>query len=546
MKRIILFVLGLALAFSASAQTWQDALLFSENNYSGSARGVGMGNALSAVGGDVGSLVFNPAGSAVAPYSQFVITPGFTFSVANVKASEGMSSSPLMGDPTQTAYGRMKLPNLGLILSMDTGRRSGLKRTSFGIVFNSTNNFTGRFNAVGPNDDNSYAASLASSADGYAESVLANENWYYSGDPSRMPAWVDMAGFRGGMFNAVNGMNGAYVALTEIMDADGNFRLAAPIYQRYGQQTYGSKHDAILNFALNFSDRFYIGANVGVSVLRYYMNEYWYEAPQDPDQFPTIKYSDGSSARFESLRMKHNYRLDGSGIYLKVGALWRPVAGLRLAAAVQTPTILNLTERYGYTAEVNLSGKYVGPASSPEDQWIYALRVPMRANAGLAYTFGNLGMVSVDYEYTNYASALFKSRTEDNEYGVGDFYNVNQDIRSCLTAAHQIRVGTEIKATEQLSLRAGYNLTTGAQLCYERLFKHSASVGFGVNWGGIFLDAALRARFIPKEYFIPYNYYYAPDASKYYYKEVDDGILTPEVVVKSTLFDALVTLGWRF
>ena len=64
MKKIITFALGATLAFSATAQTWQDALLFSENNYSGTARGVGMGNALTAIGGDTGSLVFNPAGSA--------------------------------------------------------------------------------------------------------------------------------------------------------------------------------------------------------------------------------------------------------------------------------------------------------------------------------------------------------------------------------------------------------------------------------------------------------------------------------------------------
>ena len=60
------------------------------------------------------------------------------------------------------------------------------------------------------------------------------------------------------------------------------------------------------------------------------------------------------------------------------------------------------------------------------------------------------------------------------------------------------------------------------------------------------VDAAVRARFVPNDYVIPYNYYYAPDASKFYNKVVDDAILTPEIMVKSTLVDALVTLGWRF
>ena len=160
------------------------------------------------------------------------------------------------------------MPNLGFIFNLDTGRRSGLKRMSFGFVVNATNNFTGRFNGSGVNDDNSYAASLATSADGFASNVLANEDWYYGGDPARMPAWVDMIGYRAGMFNGVTGRDGAYIALTEVMDSEGNFRLAAPVYQEYGQQTRGSKHDILLNYALNFSDKFYIGANLGVTVLR--------------------------------------------------------------------------------------------------------------------------------------------------------------------------------------------------------------------------------------------------------------------------------------
>lgn len=542
MKKVICFVLGATLAVAAGAQTWQDALLFSENNYSGTARGVGMGNALTAIGGDPGSLTFNPAGSAVASYSQFEITPGLTFSLANVGAADGMT---YMADPRKTFYGSAKLPNLGFILNMNTGRRSGLKRMSFGFVVNSTSNFTGRFNASGVNDDNSYAASLASSADGFASSVLDNEDWYYSGDPARMPAWVDMTGYRSGMFNSVAGRDGAYVALTEIIDAEGNFRLAAPVYQEYGQQTRGSKHDILLNYAMNFSDKFYIGANLGVTVLRYALAEYWSERPENLADFPMIQYSDGTSAQFESLRMKRNYRLEGNGIYFKIGALWRPVAGLRIGAAIQTPTLLNLRERYGYSGEVVLSGRYSGSASSPEDDWIYALRTPFRANAGLAYSVGSVAVISADYEFVNYASSAFRSRSSENEYAVGSFSYVNQDIRNLLGASHQLRLGTEVKVTPGVALRAGYNLITNGER-NATLLKHNVSVGVGFSFGSFFLDAAVRARFVPADYVIPYNYYYAPNPNQFYDKVVDDSILTPEVKVQSAMLDALVTVGWRF
>ncbi|MBQ2171612.1 MAG: hypothetical protein II454_00265 [Bacteroidales bacterium] len=556
MKRIITFVLGATLAFSAAAQTWQDALLFSENDYSGTARGVAMGNALTAIGGDAGSLIFNPAGSATASYSQITITPGITFSLSNTRPSADNMES-FHGQSINNTYARMKLPNVGFILNMETGRRSGLKRMSFGVVVNSTNNFTGRFKMAGVNGDNSYAASLASSADGFAEDVLANGDWYYSGDPSRMPAWVDMTGYRSGMFNGVTGRDGAYVALTEIIDDEGNFRLAAPVYQQYGQQSYGAKTDAIINFAMNFSDKFYVGANVGITALRYTLSEFWSEAPENVNDFPTIRYSDGTTAQFESLRMNRKYRMAGTGVYLKLGALWRPVAGLRVAAAVQTPTVLNLTERYGYSGEVRLGGKYGGDASSPEDEWIYALVSPFRANVGVAYTIGSRAVVSADYEFVNYGQARFRSRTSDFEYATGSFSNVNMDIKDLLGPTHQIRLGGEFIVSSLLSLRAGYNLTTGAQRNYldglrlstgDRLaqLKHSVSAGVGFSFGRAFVDVAVRARFVPNDYVIPYNYYYAPDPYQYYNKVVDDYILTPEVVVKSTLVDALVTVGWRF
>ena len=454
----------------------------------------------------------------------------------------------------------MKLPNAGFIINMNTGRRSGLKRMSFGFVVNSTNNFTGRFKTAGVNEDNSYAASLASSADGFAQDVLANEDWYYSGDRRRMPAWVDMTGYRSGMFNSVTGRDGAYVALTEIIDEDGNFRLAAPVYQQYGQQSYGSKTDAIFNFAMNFSDRFYVGANIGITALRYNMSEFWSEMPDNPSDFPAIRYSDGTTARFESLRMNRKYRLAGNGVYFKVGALWRPVDGLRVAAAIQTPTLLNLTERYVYSGEVNLSTRSRSTSSSPEDEWIYALRAPFRFNLGVAYTLGSVAVVSADYEFAHYGQARFRSRTSDYEYAVGDFADVNLDIKDLLGPAHQLRLGAEFKATPDLSVRAGYNLTTGAQRNYldgnnvvplsaqDRLaqMKHSLSAGAGYSFGSFFVDAAVRARFVPREYVIPYNYYYSPYPSQFYNKVGDDAIITPEIMVKNTLLDVLLTLGWQF
>ena len=564
-RKIFSILLGLAVAITASAQNWQDAYLFSQNVYSGSARGVGMGNALTALGGDPGSVTFNPAGSAVASYSQFFISPGFTISSTSAQGTilEGDLDPIGLGDKVNTSYFRMKLPNIGFILNMDTGRRGGWKSFTFGFLANSTQNFTGRFNASGVNYDNSYAASLASSADGFAPEVLGKEDWFYNGDYSRMPAWVDMTGFRSGMFDSVTGRNGAYVALTEVVDEDGNMRLAAPVYQKYGQQTRGSKSDIVLNMAANYADWLYLGANLGITSLNYSLAEYWYEEPDNPDQFPVISWYDEStgattSARFESLRMRREYRLNGSGVYLKAGALVRPFAGLRLGVAIQTPTLMTLTERYGYSGEVNLSGKKSPSASSPEDEWSYRMVNPFRFNAGIAYSIGQFAVLSADYEQANYGQSRFYSRSGDND----DYFDgVNLDIKDLLGTSHLLRVGVEVKPVPFLAVRAGYNYTTtGQHNQFEgnkvvalsdnqmKLQAQSAwSAGLGYSSGdSFFADVAFRMRSVPADYYIPYYYYYAPNAQRFYEKVVDDGVLTPEVKVQPHLYDVVLTMGWRF
>ena len=85
MKKTAITILLAAMSMAAAhAQTAYDALRYSENNYEGTARSVAMGNAFTALGGDLGAVTINPAGSAVAKYSQITLTPGLTFSTNTV------------------------------------------------------------------------------------------------------------------------------------------------------------------------------------------------------------------------------------------------------------------------------------------------------------------------------------------------------------------------------------------------------------------------------------------------------------------------------
>ena len=540
MKKILTFVFLLSLALQAGAQGWTDALNFSENDYLGTARSVGMGNAMTAVGGDLGSLTFNPAGSAVASYSQFTITPGLSFSTVTAKGSLVDDAGYPNGfeNTYRTRYGRMNIPNFGVMMVYDTRNRSGLKRVSFGIVGNVTRDYTNRLRADGTNANTTLAGSLASQADGFSPEVLSGD--FYA---KNIPSWETMAGYQSGIFGQING---SYVGLTESLWDNGDIKITDKIGQYYGLKRAGSKYDLLMNFGLDFNDRFYLGANLGLVTIDYRSDE-----NRSEEAIAGIDYGNG----FQSLRMRSSIRDVGSGVYLKVGFIARPTDGLRIGAAVQTPTLFDIREVYQLEGQSVANNKEM-VKSSPKDEWFYRLKSPFRANVGVAYTIAKMALLSADYEYTDY-SGMKLSPSFDEAYYY-DFSDQNLDIKDFTGAVHALRLGAEIKPAPQMALRVGYNLTTGAQYNtlsdsgqvvslsdQERKEQIRTAVSFGIGYsspGSFFMDAAVRFQYLPNEYFTPYWYYVRENGNLY----TDANVVTPEICSQSALCNAILTLGWRF
>ena len=65
---------------TAGAQSAYDAYNYSYTDYYGTARSIALGNAFTALGGDIGGITVNPAGSGVYRYSEIELTLGGSFS----------------------------------------------------------------------------------------------------------------------------------------------------------------------------------------------------------------------------------------------------------------------------------------------------------------------------------------------------------------------------------------------------------------------------------------------------------------------------------
>ena len=243
MKKTLITIFLAAAAISANAQTAYDALLFSENEYEGTARTMAMGNAFTALGADLGAVGINPAGSAVAKYSQFILTPALTISTAT---SQGVSPFqdgylPYFERQMKSNRTRFGLPNFGLSINWDTNRTSGLKNLTFGFVANKTASFDQDVYANGLNSTTTFMGAMAVEATGlHAADLNAKDAYDYN-------PWSSVIGYQSGMISTYGGYDDEYVGATELIFDNGDIVLGGDIDQTYGRRTSGSKYDYVFN-----------------------------------------------------------------------------------------------------------------------------------------------------------------------------------------------------------------------------------------------------------------------------------------------------------
>lgn len=545
MKKTFLTIILMWAGASAWAQNMYDALMFSENGYTGTARTMAMGNAFTALGGDLGAVTINPAGSAVAKYSQVSVTPGMSISSGTSYGTVMPGYSQPFGfeNAMRTSNVKMQMPNIGISFNFDTHRTSGVKNISLGFISSVDNLYNDDILAKGTNRTSSLAGALASWAV-YNDGSLINPDELWTGNPPYDPysdypyhAWDLVTGYNGGIFeelvetdNAGNSTLKGYVGMTENLDENGAKHLGGPISQAYGRTRNGYKRNSIFNFAMNISDILYIGANLSITSVSYSNDWYLKEQTDSPDMFDT---------GFRELTFGGSTTVKGSGVNGKFGFILTPGLGFRIGAAIQTPTMMKITEAYRYSADTKSTDRsYCRNEQSPTGQYSYRLLSPLKFNAGLAWTFGQIGVISADYELSDCSMMNFRNFSTND---MSEFAELNDQVRSTLGIAHYLRAGLEIKPVKSISLRAGYGLGTSPEkILKDNQYKyvgsntHSASFGLGYDsLRSFFFDVAARGTFYPAEYITPYIYY-------------NSNVDTPEITSFSSSWLISLTVGFRF
>ena len=142
-KLIFAFGIGCIWNISVSAQNDIDAMRYSQITFGGTARFASMAGSMGALGGDISTLSFNPAGIAIYRKGELSITPS-VFSQS--------TSSTFNGTNASDRKLNFNFGNIGLVTTINlTGKNNttGWESINFGFGYNRKNNFHNRISIKG-------------------------------------------------------------------------------------------------------------------------------------------------------------------------------------------------------------------------------------------------------------------------------------------------------------------------------------------------------------------------------------------------------------
>ena len=192
------FIAGALQAYAQLTPSYTyNALLFSSQYYDGTARSLAMGNAMTALGGDLGALSYNPAASGIYYYTEFTMTPSLYSSI---------SHNSFLGNKSSSSRNRFALSNIGWVGSFETGRTRGLLNFNLAITANQTNNFAFRSSGSGIQNSSSYLGSLAATMPAINSELITmqddyDERPFYRGDVS----WSQVLAWNTGLMDYLDG-----------------------------------------------------------------------------------------------------------------------------------------------------------------------------------------------------------------------------------------------------------------------------------------------------------------------------------------------------
>jgi hypothetical protein len=495
-KYLLTAALIVGAAGTSFAQYSQDALRFSTFQTGSTSRIKAIGNAGTAIGGDLSSVSGNPAGIGFFTRSEFSLTPEFDGS--KVKSSylsqnnDASKSSINLNNIAAVFYSRLNTPK-------GADKTKGWLSLNFGVSYNRTNNYYEDIRYGGKNTGNSITNYYANDANNNSLSSA-------SGDiaDNTLGAWaynqnlIDQYTSAGGKYatNAYPNINpGGVAQLSDAIKTGGQSELS-------------------LSMGANYSNQFYLGFGIGITNLRYNTTSTFTESG-----VASVFVNPGFANQNYNNVYTQDQETKGTGFNAKLGFIYKPVEAVRFGAVITTPTWYNIDDNYNESMSTRLNNTLISnnPVNYP---FSYKLKTPFRAAGGLAVFFKQYGFISGDVEYLDYSSSRLSGDYSSN----GD----NNDIRTLYQSTVNAHVGAEARLSSQVFLRGGYGVQ-GNPLKNNGSDINTVSGGLGYRSGDYYLDL---------------TYSHIKGNQTVYPYEI--GAASPSALLNKTNDNVYVTFGFRF
>ena len=546
MKKITMIALAMFTAVGAGAQTIYDATNIAQKELNGTARFVGMGGAMGALGGDISTIGTNPAGIGIYRSNDAMLTFGYSMTG---------TESNYVGNKFETNKNRWSFDNAGFVIASKIGNHTPLRYVNFGFNYHKSKSFYKNMTMQGlmGSIDNQYVSQVRSMAQ---QATDAQDYVYHNYNQQRLnwesndiyrdseAGWLGAVGYQGSLLfeNRQTGSPDSYDPYIP-SEADAYFLSR----ERGGIDQYD------FNISFNINDRFYFGVTLGAYDVDY--NKYSLH-----DEMYAYKWEGDGQIYEEGYSLESFNRIHGSGFDFKFGAIFRPIedSPLRIGLAVHTPTYYKLT----YTTGALLTSDLFLPNEAGDETRTrttvdtysalggrdmdrdFKLQTPWVFNASLGYTVGNNLALGAEYEYEDYSSMKFKYPEGDEM--VWETRQADFNMKGVST----LRIGAEYKPIPAFSLRAGYNYSTAAykkdaikelpsnSINTDTDFANSKSMntftlGIGYRFSSFYADLAYK--------FDTYKSDFYP-----FYNDINGLVTPPTTEVTNTRSKVLFTLGMRF
>jgi hypothetical protein len=431
----------------------EDAFKFSSYTNFGSTRTIGMGGAFTALGGDAASTAINPAGLGFYNRSEFSISPVFR----NVSTTSTYLDRSVSRNSDYSSIGQ-----LGAVFNRGSSANAKRKST-FGIGFHTLANFNREYTLQGSNNRSSLM-------DYFAEQAT-----FRGANPSQLDSEFDV---NLGLAETPTAMYYQAYLIDPFEDQYIVAEPSFPVNQSINVSERGSLGQFSLAYAINYSDKTYFGAALGVQTLNYNVMNYHQEDFPNGEVFNSFAYDD-------QLLVK------GTGININAGVIHKVTEDFRVGANFSSPTWMGVRETFYSGVEIDqkpntFETEFSRIETIPGD-FNYRMTSPVRLSLGAAYMLpGKIGVISADAEYVGYSNMGVKDKSN-----LIDDAEQNAAIASVYKDVINFKGGAELRFGKA-RIRGGVNYLADPMKQDNGLDRSNLilSAGAGFRGARFFADAA--------------------------------------------------------